>query len=197
MRSRGGAVSVVAQGELREGKQVLRDVQVVTRPVRQITINTGRPWSLFRSDYERAVPHFDRLEAIGVVLSDSGWDAIERLSEATAVNGLVNFFVFDPSPVMHLNGSTGNAVTYLTGNIVKAEPGFRELPACFLYLPLRVVIATDAAGDAQLTIDHPADLFSAYGNPALDAVAAEFCRTLATLFRQLDLPVPPELARVY
>jgi hypothetical protein len=32
----------------------------------------------------------------------------------------VNFFVFDPSPVIHLNGSTGNAVTYLNGNIVQA-----------------------------------------------------------------------------
>ena len=43
-------------------------VQVVTRPVRQITIKTGRPWSEFRAAYERAVPHFDRLEAIGVRL---------------------------------------------------------------------------------------------------------------------------------
>jgi hypothetical protein len=175
---------------------MLRDVQVVARPVRQITINTGRPWSEVRSDYERAVPQFDRREAIGVVLSDSGWGAIERLSQATAVNGLVNFFVFDPSPVMHLNGSTGNAVTYLTGNLVKAEQGFRQLPGCFLYLPLRVVIATDETGDAQLTIDHPADLFSAYGNPALDAVAAEFCRTFAALLSHLDLPVPAELARI-
>jgi hypothetical protein len=42
-----------------------RDIQVVTRPVRQITIDTVRPWSEFRADYERAVPHFDRLEASG------------------------------------------------------------------------------------------------------------------------------------
>ncbi len=57
-----------------------RDIQVVTRPVRQITMNTGRPWSEFRSDYERAVPHFDHSEAIGVAQSGSGWDAIRRLS---------------------------------------------------------------------------------------------------------------------
>ena len=97
------------------------------------------------------------------MLSRSGgsWQAIRRLSEATAVNGFVNFFVFDPSPVMHLNdGSTGNAVTYLTGNIVQAEHGFRQLPGCFLYLPLRVVIAdTDGDGEASLSIDHPADLY--------------------------------------
>ena len=44
-----------------------KDVEVITRPVRQITVKTGRPWSQFRADYERAVPTFDRLKAIGVV----------------------------------------------------------------------------------------------------------------------------------
>jgi hypothetical protein len=173
-----------------------RDIQVVTRPVRQLTIKTGRPWSEFRSDYERAVPRFDHLEAVRVALSGSGWDAIRRLSEATAVDGFVNFFVFDPSPVMHLNGSTGNAVTYLIGNIIKAERGFRQAPGCFLYVPLRVVIASDDAGEAQLTIDHPADLLSAYGDPVLDSVAKEFCRIFVALLSQLDVPVPAELAQV-
>jgi hypothetical protein len=170
-----------------------KDIQIVTRPVRQITINTGRPWADFRADYEQAVPHFDRLEAIGVVLSDSGWPAIDRLSHATAVNGFVNFFTFDPTPVMRLNGSTGSAVTYLTGNIVDAEPGFREQPACFLYIPLRVVIAADDVGDARLIIDHPADLFAAYGNPRLDSVASQFALAFARLLQQLQVSVPPEL----
>ena len=70
------------------------------------------------------MPRFDRLQAIGVVHSGGGWHAIRRLSDATATNGFVNFFVFDPSPVMHLNGSTGRAVTYLTGNIVKSSAVF-------------------------------------------------------------------------
>jgi hypothetical protein len=108
-----------------------KDIQIVTRPVRQITIDTGRPWAELRQAYEREVPSFDRLEAIGVILSDSGWGAIRRLSDATAVNGFVNFFTFDPTPVMRLNGSVGSGVTYLTGNIVKAEPGFRAQPASF------------------------------------------------------------------
>ncbi len=142
------------------------------------------------------MPHFDHLEAVGVALSGSGWDAIRRLSEATADNGFVNFFVFDPSPVMHLNGSTGNAVTYLIGNIVKAERGFRQQPGCFLYVPLRVVIAANETGQAQLTIDHPADLLAAYGDPVLDSVAKDFCRVFAALLSRLDVPVPPELAHV-
>jgi len=174
-----------------------KDVEVITRPVRQITIRTGRSWRQFRGDYERAVPLFDRLEAVGVARSGGDWEAIRQLSDVTAVNGFVNFFVFDPSPVMHVNGSTGNAVTYLTGNIVKAERGFRRQPACFLHLPLRVVIAAgDDDGEATLSVDHPADLFAAYGDGALDAVAAEFCASLAALLAHLGLPVPAELINI-
>jgi uncharacterized protein (DUF302 family) len=173
-----------------------KDVQIVTRPVRQITINTGRRWAEFRGDYERAVPSFDRLEAIRVVLGDSDWDAIERLSEATATNGFVNFFTFEPSPVMHLNGSAGNAVTYMTGNIIKAEPGYRKRPGCLIYIPLRVVISAGHDKEAQLTIDHPADLFAAYGDPALDHVAAEICMDFADLLGQLGAPVPSVLTNL-
>ena len=169
------------------------DIHIVTRPVRQITICTGRPWAEFRADYERAVPAFDRLEAVGVVLSDSGWEAIERLSAATAVHGFVNFFTFDPSPVMATNGNTGHAVTYLTGNIVEAEVGFREQPACFLYVPLRVVIAADRNDQAVLAFDHPADLFDAYGDNKLDAVGAKFAALFAGLLEELRVAVPPEL----
>jgi len=173
-----------------------KDVQIVTRPVRQITINTGRRWAEFRGDYERLVPSFEHLEAIRVVLGDSGWDAIERLSEAMVTNGFVNFFIFEPSQVMHLDGSAGNAVTYMTGNIVKAEPGLRERPGCLIYIPLRVVIAAGRDTEAQLTIDHPADLFAAYGDPALDHVAAEICMDFADLLGQLGAPVPSVLTNL-
>src|SRR6202453_4006294 len=121
---------------------------VRARTVHHIRIDSGRPYAQFRTDYETVVPSFDRLEAIGVVKSDAGWTAIESLSDATATHGLVNFFTFDPSPVMKLNGNTGHGVTYLAGNIVDAEKGFRADPACFLYLPLRIVLSADADGHA-------------------------------------------------
>jgi hypothetical protein len=66
-----------------------------------------------------------------------------------------------------------------------------------LYLPLRVVIAdTDGDGEASLSIDHPADLFAAYGDAALDAVAADCCLSLAALLAHLGAPVPAELIAV-
>ena len=139
------------------------------------------------------MPAFDRLEAIGVVKSGAGWTAIEGLSRNTATHGFVSFFTFDPSPVMKLNGSTRRGVTYLSGNIVKAEKGFRADPACFLYLPLRVVITEASDGTAVLGLDAPADLFDVFQYPELTDVGVEFTRTLGPLLRHLGLPVPREI----
>jgi hypothetical protein len=163
-------------------------VQVSTRSVRHVAVDTGRPWGELKAAYEQVVPHFDRLEAIGVVLSDSGWEAITRLSDATATNGLVNFFTFDPSPVMALNGHKAKGVTYLAGNIVKAEAGFAVDPACFLYIPLRIAIsASGPETSASLSFDHPRDLFAAFP-PGLEAVSTEFVETLATILDLLGVP---------
>jgi uncharacterized protein (DUF302 family) len=167
-------------------------VNVQTRPVRHFTIDSGRDYAQLRADYEAAVPNFDRLEAIGVVLSGAGWEAIRGLSQATAVNGFVNFFAFDPSPVMKLNGNDGHGVTYLAGNIVAAEPGFRANPACFLYIPLRIVITEGADGAGRLSFDSPDDLFAVFDDAARD-VGAHFTRALAGLLEHLELPVPAEL----
>jgi ketosteroid isomerase-like protein len=163
------------------------------RTVRHFDIDTGRPYGEFRAAYEEAVPHFDRLEAIGVALSGAGWRAIQGLSEATAPHGFVNFFTFDPSPVMAVNGHAGHGVTYLTGNIVKAEPGFGIDPACFLYIPLRVAIAEDSRGNAHISFDHPDDLFAVFGNPALSEVSADFTTSFWALLGQLGLPEPGSL----
>src|SRR5215469_2539823 len=168
-------------------------ITITPRTVRHVEIATGRPYEQFRAEYEAAVPAFDRLEAIGVVQSGAGWAGIEALSRNTAGDGLVSFFTFDPSPVMALNGSTRRGVTYLSGNIVEAEKGFREDPACFLYLPLRVVISEASDGTAVLGADVPADLFGVFPGSEMADVGASFTRTLAVLLRHLGLPVPREI----
>jgi hypothetical protein len=168
-------------------------ITITPRTVRHIAITTGQPYEQFRAEYEAAVPPFDRLEAIGVVKSGAGWAAIEALSRNTATHGFVSFFTFDPSPVMKLNGSTRRGVTYLSGNIVKAEEGFRVDPACFLYLPLRVVITEASDGTAVLGLDVPADLFDVFQRPELTEAGAQFTRMFGRLLRHLGLPVPREI----
>ena len=168
-------------------------ITITPRTVRHVAIATGLPYEQFRAEYEAAVPPFDRLEAIGVVKSGAGWTAVEALSRNTAARGFVSFFTFDPSPVMKLNGSIRRGVTYLSGNIVMAEKGFRIDPACFLYLPLRVVITEASDGTAVLGLDVPADLFGVFRRPGLAEVGAEFTRTFGQLLRHLGLPVPREI----
>ena len=94
---------------------------------------------------------------------------------------------------MKLHGSTRRGVTYLSGNIVKAEKGFRIDPACFLYLPLRVAITEASDGTAMLGLDVPADLFDVFQHHELTEVGAEFTRTFGRLLRHLGLPVPREI----
>jgi hypothetical protein len=168
-------------------------ITVTPRTVRHIAIATGRPYEEFRAEYEAAVPAFDRMEAIGVVKSGAGWATIESLSRNTATCGLVSFFTFDPSPVMKLNGSTRRGVTYLSGNIVDAEKGFRVDPACFLYLPLRVIISEASDGTAMLGVDVPDDLFDVFPGPEMANVGGDFTRTFGKLLQHLGLPVPREL----
>ena len=168
-------------------------IAVHARTVHHIRIDSRRPYAQFRADYEAVVPAFDRLEAIGVVLSGAGWAGIEGLSAATAVHGLVNFFTFDPSPVMALRGNTGHTVTYLAGNIIKAEPGFRADPGSFLYIPLRIAISETTTGTGEISFDLPTDLFAALDGDAVAAVGREFNAALLRVLTLLDLKIPTEL----
>ena len=168
-------------------------ITIRPRIVRHVSIDSGQPYADFRAAYETAVPAFDRLEAVGVVRSGAGWSGITALSDATAGNGLVNVFTFDPSPLMKLNGSTRQGVTYLAANIVRAERGFRVDPACFLYIPLRVMIAETEEGTGQISFDLPADLMAVFGQSDLDEVGAGSNKTLAALLKHLGVPVPAEI----
>jgi hypothetical protein len=45
---------------------------VRARTVHHIRIDSGRPYTQFRTDYETVVPSFDRLEAIGLSKATQG-----------------------------------------------------------------------------------------------------------------------------
>ena len=72
---------------------------------------------------------------------------------------------------MKLNGSTRQGATYLAADIIRAERGFRADPACFLYIPLRIMIAETEQGTGQISFDVPGrrggwqDARSAAGTP--------------------------------
>jgi hypothetical protein len=185
---------MAAAFKVRARREPMSDaITIRPRTVRHVSIDTGQPYASFRAAYETAVPAFDRLEAMGVVRSGAGWRGVTALSAATAGDGLVNVFTFDPSPLMKLNGSTRQGVTYLAANIIRAERGFRADPASFLYLPLRIMIAETARGTGQISFDLPADQMAVFGHPALDNVGAGSGQTIAALLEHLGVPVPAEL----
>ena len=94
---------------------------------------------------------------------------------------------------MKLNGSTRQGATYLAADIIRAERGFRADPACFLYIPLRIMIAETEQGTGQISFDVPADLMAVFGDPALDQAGTGAGKTLAALLERLGVPVPSGL----
>ena len=90
---------------------------------------------------------------------------------------------------MKLNVNT-RGVTYLAGNIVEAERGFRIDPSSFLYVPLRVAIVEGSNGDAVLSFDHASDLFAVFADAELDSVGMGFSLLWARLLEYLDLRIP-------
>jgi hypothetical protein len=80
------------------------------------------------------------------------------------VNGFVNFFTFDPTPVMEVHGHTGRDPPDRQHR--RGREGLRHRPCCFLYLPLRVILTEGPDGNAVLGVDVPADLFAAFAMPS-------------------------------
>ena len=64
---------------------------------------------------------------------------------------------------MSLAGNTTKAVEYLLGNHVIAESMFRHDPHALLYAPLRVLLFSDASGDAVFSLDQPSTAFGSLG----------------------------------
>jgi hypothetical protein len=169
-------------------------VAVLNRQVRRFVINTGRPFDVFRKQWERAVPAWSWHTAVAEAKGGGGWPAVANLSDRTAGNGLVNLSTFDPSPVMRLAGHQLRAVTYLADNLVLEEELYRHDPAVIEYLPIRLTISElPGNDDSTLTFDKPCDLFGGYAAPELVKAAHGVEEAVASALRAVNLPVPPEL----
>jgi hypothetical protein len=166
---------------------------MLSRPVRRFVIDTGRPFDQFRKQFERAVPSWSWGTAVAEAKGGGGWRAIEKMSDRTAVNGLVTIATLDPSGVMRLAGHHLRAVTYLASNLVLTEQLYKLDPAAIEYLPLRLTISELSVDDSTLTFDKPCDLFAGYAVPELVKSGRDVEQAMSSVLRAVDLPVPPEL----
>src|SRR5262249_24183290 len=148
-----------------------------------------------RQRFESLVPTIDFAELTEEILSgDLG--RVQRYTAEHAPNSLVNFWTFDPTPMMQLLGHSTRAITYMMGNNVIAETMYRHDPGVMLYAPLRTEIYETTDGTVHLSIDQPSSKFGSFGDPRIAEVGEQLDAKLAALLRLLGVPVPAELDQI-
>jgi uncharacterized protein (DUF302 family) len=147
----------------------------------RLDIATGIPFDDFRAAFESAAPVFDRKAVQNIVAAGGDWDDVRGAVRAAAPNELMVFTSIDARPLMSAAGHNTPAVEYLLGNPVVAEQMFCRSSLALLYAPLRILVHSDAGGDAIFTLDQPSILFASLNDPAVTEVGRELDRKVAHL----------------
>ena len=163
--------------------------------VNRFVIDTDDTFDDLRQRFESLVPTIDFAEFTEVIESRE-LARVQRYTAEHAPHSFVNFWTFDPTPMMTLAGHRTRAITYMMGNNVIAETMYRHHPGVMLYAPLRTAIYEDTDGAVHLSIDQPSSRFASFGDPRITEVGAQLDAKLAALLRLLGVPVPVELEQI-
>jgi hypothetical protein len=164
----------------------------IPHQVNRFVIDTADTFDDVRRTFESLVPTIDFAELTRVI-ETGDLSRVQQYTAEHAPHSFVNFWMFDPTPMMELLGHHTRAVTYMVGNNVIVETMFRHDPGVMLYAPLRTAIYEDDAGRVRLSIDQPSTRFASFGDPRITAVGAALDAKLAGLLRLMSMPLPPEL----
>ncbi len=164
----------------------------IPHQVNRFVVDTDDSFDGLRRRFETLVPTIDFAELTEVIESGD-LAAVQRYTAARAPHSFVNFWTFDPTPMMALAGNPARAVTYMVGNNVIAETMFRRDPGVMLYAPMRAAIYEDLYGAVHFSIDQPSSRFGSFGDPQIAAVGRQLDHKLTELLRLLGLTVPAEL----
>jgi hypothetical protein len=168
--------------------------KTISHLVNRFDIESDDSFDELRRSYESLVPTINFAELTDEI--ESGDLArVMQYTAAHAPHSFVNFWTFDPTPMMQLVGHGTRAITYMMGNNVIVETMFRHDPGVMLYAPLRTAIYEDTAGRAHFGIDQPSGKFASFGNPRISEVGLQLDMKLAALLQLLKLPVPDELEK--
>jgi hypothetical protein len=160
--------------------------------VNRFVIDTDDTFDELRQRYESLVPTIDFAELTDLIEAGD-LSRVQQYTAEHAPHSFVNFWTFDPTPMMQLVGHRTRAITYMMGNNVIVETMFRHDPGVMLYAPLRTVIYEDTAGGVHFGIDQPSSKFASFGDPRITEVGLQLDVKLAALLHLLGLPVPDEL----
>lgn len=164
----------------------------IPHQVNRFVVDTDDSFDGLRRRFETLVPTIDFAELTEVIESGD-LAAVQRYTAARAPHSFVNFWTFDPTPMMALAGNPARAVTYMVGNNVIAETMFRRDPGVMLYAPMRAAIYEDLYGAVHFSIDQPSSRFGSFGDPQIAAVGRQLDHKLSELLRLLGLTVPAGL----
>jgi hypothetical protein len=165
---------------------------IVAHTVNRLVIDTDTAFDDVLECYESLVPIVDFAKLTRLILSGD----LSRVKQYTADHAphtFLNFWTFDPTPMMQLVGHRTRAVTYMMGNNVIVERMFRHHPGVMLYAPLRTAIYQDESARTHFSIDQPSTRFASFGDPRIAAVGLELDTKLAELLQLMSMPVPAEL----
>jgi uncharacterized protein (DUF302 family) len=149
----------------------------------RIDIDTGISFEQFIAALEKAAPPSDMAALERVVGAGGGWDDVRAAVAENAPNGLIRYAKIDASGFLGLAGHSTRAIEYLIGNAVIAESMFRHDAKALLYAPLRMLVYSDADGNAVFTMDQPGPAFGSLGPAEVAAVGKDLDSKVVNLLR--------------
>ena len=164
----------------------------VTHQVNRLVIDTDATFDDLRQRYESLVPTIDFAE-LTEVIEAGDLSRVRQYTAEHAPHSFVNFWTFDPTPMMQLAGHHTRVVTYMMGNNIIVQRMLQHDAGVMLYAPMRTAIYEDATGSTHLSIDQPSTRYGSFGDSRITAVGLELDAKLATLLSLMTLPVPNEL----
>ncbi|MGB6761922.1 DUF302 domain-containing protein [Mycobacterium sp.] len=163
------------------------DFRRVTHTMNRIDVSTGVNFDEFRAAFEKAAPPVDPAPVQQAAEQGGSWDDVKAAVAINAPNDLMVYAMIDATQGMALAGNTFKAVEYLLGNHVIAESMARHDPRALLYAPLRVLLYSDADGNAVFSIDQPSAVFAGFGIPEITKVGEDLDRKAAKLLRVIGV----------
>jgi uncharacterized protein (DUF302 family) len=153
----------------------------------RVDVFTGVGFDEFVTAFEAAAPAFDAAPIQRIVEAGGDWDDVRAKTAENAPNELMVYAKIDAAPLLGVAGHTVKAVEYLLGNHVIAETMFRHDPKALLYAPLRVLVCSDADGNAVFSMDQPSSAFASLGIADVTEVGLSLDRKVANLLRVLGV----------
>jgi hypothetical protein len=168
---------------------IMTEVHREQHRITRVEIATGVAFDQFVTALEKAAPPFDPEPIQRIAAQGGTWAQVRRIVAESAPNDLLVYARIDATPLFSIAGHRVRAVEYLIGNHVIAETMFRHDPKALLYAPLRMLVYSDADGNAVFTMDQPSAAFGSLGVPEITEVGVGLDEKVCKLLRAAGVDV--------